>query len=219
MLQLNIAHEVERARKAVLFSSMAALLSGGLLFGFFYLLVGKIGAQLEKQRHTLADLAMRDGLTKLLNHRTFYELLEKEVARAQRYNKPLAMLMLDIDHFKRVNDNYGHVAGDMILAGLSGVVSSQVRNVDSACRYGGEEISVILPETGMDTAAQVAERIRLAIEGYRFDIGEGNSIDITVSIGVSSLPPKETSVAKLVAVADKALYKAKEGGRNRVCRG
>lgn len=219
VLQLNIAHEVERARKAVLFSSMAALLSGGLLFGFFYWLVGEIGAQLERQRRTLADLAMRDGLTKLLNHRTFYELLEKEVARAQRYNKPLAMLMLDIDHFKRVNDNYGHVAGDMILAGLSGVVNSKVRNVDSACRYGGEEISVILPETGMDGAAQVAERIRLAIEGYRFDIGEGKSIDITVSIGVSSLPPKATSVAKLVAVADKALYEAKEGGRNRVCRG
>lgn len=135
----------------------------------------------------LEELAMRDGLTNLLNHRTFYTLLEKEVARTQRYDKPLALLMLDIDHFKRVNDTHGHVAGDMILAGLSSVVSSQMRNVDSACRYGGEEISVILPETGMEAAAQVAERIRSAIEQHRFEIGQGQSITITVSIGVASL--------------------------------
>lgn len=214
---VDISREAEHARKAAVFGGVTALVVGGLLFGFFYWLVGRIGAQLESQRRILADLAMRDGLTKLLNHRTFYTLLEKEVARTRRYEKQLSLLMLDIDHFKRVNDTYGHVAGDMILAGLSGVVSDQVRNVDSACRYGGEEISVILPETGMEAAALVAERIRSAIEGQRFDIGQGQSIAITVSIGVASLPAQETSVEKLVAVADKALYEAKEGGRNRVC--
>ncbi|HEU0187978.1 MAG TPA: diguanylate cyclase [Gallionellaceae bacterium] len=219
MLLVDVSHEAESARKAIVFGSMIALAAGILLFGLFYWLVGRVGAQLESRSRMLADLAMRDGLTKLLNHRTFYALLEKEVARAQRYEKPLALLMLDIDHFKRVNDIHGHVAGDMILAGLSSVISNQVRDVDSVCRYGGEEISVILPETGMETAAQMAERIRSAIEGQRFDIGQGQSIGITVSIGVAALPAQETSVEKLVAVADKALYEAKEGGRNRVCRG
>jgi diguanylate cyclase (GGDEF)-like protein len=219
LLLVDISREASSARKAVVFSGMIALAVGVILFGFFFWLVGRIGAQLENDRRMLADLAMRDGLTKLLNHRMFYTLLEKEVARSRRYEKPLAVLMLDIDHFKRVNDTYGHVAGDMILAGLSDITGKQVRNVDSACRYGGEEISVILPETGMEAAAPVAERIRSAIEAHRFDIGDGKSISITVSIGVASLPAQETSVEKLVAVADKALYEAKEGGRNRVCRG
>lgn len=219
VILVDISREADSARRAIVFSGMLALVVGGILFGFFYWLVGRVGAQLESRQRMLAELAMRDGLTKLLNHRTFYTLLEKEVARTQRYDKPLAVLMLDIDHFKRVNDTYGHVAGDMILAGLSSVVSSQVRDVDSACRYGGEEISVILPETGMEEAAQVAERIRSAIEEHRFDIGQEQSIAITVSIGAASLPAQEASVEKLVAVADKALYEAKEGGRNRVCRG
>lgn len=219
VMLVDISHETDSARRAVVFSGTIALAVGGILFGFFYWLVGRIGTQLESQRRMLADLAMRDGLTKLLNHRTFYTLLEKEVARTQRYEKPLSLLMLDIDHFKRVNDTYGHVAGDMILADLGSVISSQVRNLDSVCRYGGEEMSVILPETGVDAAAQMAERIRSAIEGHRFDVGQGQSIGITVSIGVASLPPPETSVEKLVAVADKALYEAKEGGRNKVCRG
>ena len=216
---VDISREADSARRAVVFSGMTALAVGGILFGFFYWLVGRVGRQLESRSRMLKDLAMRDGLTKLLNHRMFYTLLEKEVARARRYDKPLSLLMLDIDHFKRVNDTYGHVAGDTILAGLSNVVSNQVRNVDSACRYGGEEISVILPETGLETAMQMAERIRSAIEAHRFDIGQGQSISVTVSIGVASLPAQETSVEKLVAAADKALYAAKEGGRNRVCRG
>lgn len=219
VILVDISREADSARRAIVFSGMLALVVGGILFGFFYWLVGRVGAQLESRKRMLAELAMRDGLTKLLNHRTFYTLLEKEVARTRRYDKPLSVLMLDIDHFKHVNDTYGHVAGDMILAGLSSVVSSQVRDVDSACRYGGEEISVILPETGIEAAAQVAERIRSAIEEHRFNIGQEQSITITVSIGAASLPAQETSVEKLVAVADKALYEAKEGGRNKVCRG
>lgn len=219
VLWVDTSHEVDSARTAVVFSSMIALVVGGTLFGFFYWLVGKIGFQLESQRRRLSDLAMRDGLTNLLNHRMFYILLEKEVARTQRYDKQLAMLMLDIDNFKRVNDTHGHLAGDAILADLGGVISSQVRILDSVCRYGGEEISVILPETGMEEALQMAERIRSAIENHRFDIGQGQSTGITVSIGVASLPPHKISVEKLVAVSDKALYEAKKGGRNRVCRG
>ena len=219
VILVDISHETDSARRAVVSGSLIALVVGGILFGFFFWLTGRLGKQLESHARMLEDLAMRDGLTKLLNHRTFYSLLEKEVTRTQRYDKLLSVLMLDIDHFKRVNDTHGHVAGDMILAGLSSVVSNQVRNVDSVCRYGGEEISVILPETGMEEAVHMAERIRSAIEGQRFDIGQGQSISVTVSLGVASLPAQETSVEKLVAVADKALYQAKEGGRNRVCRG
>lgn len=215
---VDISREADSARRAFVFSGLTALVVGGVLFVFFYWLVGRIGAQFESHRRLLADLAMRDGLTRLLNHRMFYTLLEKEVARTQRYDKPLSLLMLDIDHFKRVNDSFGHVAGDMILADLGRVINSQVRNADSVCRYGGEEISVILPETGVEEAVQLAERIRRAIEAHHFDIGQGKSTGITVSIGVASLAGPDTSVEKLVAVADKAMYAAKEGGRNRVCR-
>lgn len=211
----DISRETDSARRIVVLSSMIALVAGGILFGFFYWLVGRIGTQLESQRSIMADLAMYDGLTKLLNHRMFYILLEQEVARMRRHNKSLSLLMLDIDHFKRVNDSHGHVAGDVILAGIGSVISRQVRNIDSVCRYGGEEIAVILPETGGEGAAQVAERIRSTIEGHCFDIGQGQSIGITVSIGVASLPSQEVSVEKLVAMADKALYEAKEDGRNR----
>lgn len=216
---VNMSREADRARRAVLASGLVALLVGGALLGFFYWLVGRIGAQFEKQRHLLTELAMRDGLTQLFNHRTFYALLEKEVARTQRYEIPLSVLMLDIDRFKHVNDSYGHVAGDRILAELGQVISQQVRQLDSVCRYGGEEITVILPETGAEEAMQMAERIRCAIEQHRFDIGHGRNTGITVSLGVASLAAQQTTAEKLVAMADQALYAAKEGGRNRVCRG
>lgn len=219
VILVDISHETDSARRVVVLSGMTALVAGGVLFGFFYWLVGRIGAQLESQRKTMADLAMYDGLTKLLNHRMFYIFLEQEVARTRRHKKSLSLLMLDIDLFKRVNDTYGHVAGDVILVGLGSVINEQVRNVDSVYRYGGEEIAVILPETGLEGAVLVAERIRSTIEGHCFDIGQGQNIGITVSIGVASLPSQEVSVEKLVAMADKVLYEAKEDGRNRVYRG
>lgn len=219
MILLDTSRETDHARRAVIFSSVTALAAGALLFALFYWLVGRVGAQLEGRSRMLADLAMRDGLTKLLNRRMLFVVLEKEAKRAQRYDRPLSLLMLDIDHFKRVNDTYGHVAGDKILVGLGSLINTCVRKEDSVYRYGGEEISVILPETGMEDAALMAERIRLSVEGYLFEIGQGQSINITVSIGVASLPAQETSGDKLTAIADKALYEAKEGGRNRVCRG
>ena len=218
VILVDISGEADSARRTVVLTAMTALVAGGVLFGFFYWLVGRIGTQLENQQKIMADLAMYDGLTKLLNHRMFYILLEQEVARTRRHNKSLSLLMLDIDHFKHVNDTHGHVAGDVILAGLGSVISKQMRNVDSVYRYGGEEIAVILPETGGEGAAQVAERIRSTIEGHCFDIGQGQSIGITVSIGVASLPAQEVSGEKLVTMADKVLYEAKEDGRNRVYR-
>ncbi|MBI4921950.1 MAG: diguanylate cyclase [Devosia nanyangense] len=172
----------------------------------------------ERRRAEQAEeLASRDSLTGLYNHRTFYALLEDETVRALRFNRPLSLLMLDIDHFKAVNDTYGHQAGDAILNGLSDLLMRQARAVDRVCRYGGEEFTLVLPETDADVAIPMAERLRAEVERHRFDIG-GRSVGITVSIGVATYPQQASSLEDVVKAADLALYAAKQGGRNRVSR-
>jgi diguanylate cyclase (GGDEF)-like protein/PAS domain S-box-containing protein len=171
----------------------------------------------ERRRAERAEeVARRDGLTDLYNHRTFYEFLREEAVRAQRFNRPVSLLMLDIDHFKRVNDAYGHEAGDVVLKGLSGLLVQQVRAVDRVCRYGGEEFTVILPETDVAMAMQIAERMRAEVGRQPFDIGGGKTIGITVSIGVATYPQHVDSPEEVVKAADIALYAAKLAGRNRV---
>lgn len=162
-------------------------------------------------------LASHDGLTGLYNHRMFYSLLEEEIARTRRYNRSVALLMLDIDHFKHVNDVYGHVAGDRILEGLAHLLEKTVRHEDKVCRYGGEEISIILPETSVQTAMQMAERLRVAVEQAIFKDDSEQEIRITVSTGAAALPKLAATLPELVLAADTALYAAKQGGRNRVC--
>ena len=216
-LLADISPEVDAARHAFYIGSLTALITGGALFVFFWWLVGRIGRRMERDERALEKLAMRDGLTGLYNHRTFYSMLGSEINRAQRFKHPLSLLMLDIDHFKRVNDGYGHQAGDEILRGLSAVIGRLARGVDSVCRYGGEEIGFILPETALEAAAKAAERIRGTVEHYPFEIGGGTSIPITVSIGVAAFPAQAATAEALVAAADQALYAAKENGRNRAC--
>ncbi|MEX0743992.1 MAG: diguanylate cyclase [Phycisphaeraceae bacterium] len=177
-----------------------------------------MAAKLQESRAALETLASRDGLTGLYNHRTFYVLLADELARAFRFKRSVSLLMVDADHFKRVNDTYGHPAGDAILKGLSELLGRRARSVDRVCRYGGEEIAVILPETGLEGAAVIANRLRAAVEAQPFDATAGASIRITVSIGVASYPAHADSAETLVAAADAALYAAKQGGRNRVIR-
>ena len=182
-------------------------------------LVGVFRDITERQRAEQAEeLASRDSLTNLYNHRTFYSFLKAEIIRTQRFNRPVSLLMLDIDHFKRVNDTYGHPVGDTILKGLSDLLVKQARAVDRACRYGGEEFMVILPETEVTVAMQMAERVRAAVERQPFDIGGGKNINITVSVGVVTYPQQAASLKELVKAADLALYAAKRGGRNQVCR-
>jgi len=164
------------------------------------------------------ELASHDSLTGLYNHRKFYSLMKDELVRSQRYNRPVSLLMLDIDYFKRVNDTHGHQAGDAILKGLSDLLVKQSRGIDRVCRYGGEEIMVILPETDAVAAVGIAERPRAAVEHQSFDIGGGKTIGITVSIGVATYPQQVNSLEGLVKAADVALYAAKQGGRNRICR-
>ncbi len=161
-------------------------------------------------------LAITDGLTHLFNHRHFYELLEHEFQRTNRYMSRMALMMLDIDYFKKVNDGYGHQVGDEILKELAEIITGEVREVDVVARYGGEEFAILLPQTDTRQATAVADRIRRKVDERDFITPEGK-IRITISVGVVSFP--ECAVenqVELVQLADAALYKAKETGRNKV---
>ncbi len=147
-----------------------------------------------------------------ITSRAFYAMLEDELHRSNRHNHPLSLLMLDVDHFKLVNDTYGHRAGDTILRGLSNLLMEQLRDIDRVCRYGGEEIIVIMPETMIEDAIEVAERLRKAIEAESFGIGENKKIHITASLGVASYPLHAQAADELVTVADAALYYSKASG-------
>lgn len=213
----NVSQEESTAYKAVLIGSVIALCAGLALFIFFYWLVGRIGKRIEKNEEELRNMAIRDGLTGLYNHKYFYTLLENEIIRSKRYERNISVLLLDIDHFKNVNDTYGHRAGDTILHDLSERLVNRVRLSDTVCRYGGEEITIILPETDTDAAKNIAEDLRIAIEQKQFEIEDGRSIPITVSIGLSTYPLHAQELADIVSKADSALYKAKQNGRNKVC--
>jgi diguanylate cyclase (GGDEF)-like protein len=170
--------------------------------------------KLEQAQAELKELASHDGLTGLYNHRAFHDFLDYEVERAMRYKRPLSLLMLDLDHFKKVNDTYGHQAGDAALKHVSEVLKCHARAIDRVCRYGGEEFTMILPETDSVAAAIIAERLRLVVQQQSFDAGNSNTITITVSIGVATYPEQVDSAQRLVAAADTVLYAAKQGGRN-----
>jgi len=163
----------------------------------------------------LQKLAVTDGLTKLYNSRSFYSQLETEVDRFNRYKHPLALLLLDLDHFKDYNDNYGHLEGDKILVRFSQIIKSCLRANDTAYRYGGEEFTVILPETGGEEAGTVAQRIRAALEAERFSPVNGKAVKITISIGVTEYQSKE-ELSSFIQRADKAMYRSKQKGRNMV---
>jgi diguanylate cyclase (GGDEF)-like protein len=163
----------------------------------------------------LQKLAITDGLTKLYNSRSFYTQLELEVDRFNRYKHPLALLLLDIDNFKEYNDTYGHLEGDKVLVRFSQIIKSCLRANDSAYRYGGEEFTVILPETNGDEAKTVAQRIRASLEAEKYKPVPGKVARITISIGVTQCYPKE-ELSTFIRRADKAMYLSKENGRNRV---
>jgi diguanylate cyclase (GGDEF)-like protein len=164
----------------------------------------------------LKRLSITDGLTKLYNSRYFYNQIKTEIDRTSRYQRPLSLLLLDIDQFKEYNDSYGHLEGDKVLVGLGLVIKSCLRKMDSAYRYGGEEFTVILPETEGGEAATVAERIRSAVEYEKFyPDKQKEPQSITISIGVTEYYRQE-EVAIFVQRADKAMYLSKQAGRNRV---
>lgn len=166
----------------------------------------------------LYSLAITDSITKLYIHRYFQLRLEEEVARSRRYNATISLLMCDIDHFKPVNDNYGHQQGDLILKEVSKILRKNVRNTDIAARYGGEEFAIILPETTQADAKIVAERIRRDVAHCDFPslIPGQPPLKCSISIGVAGFPLNADSKDQLIQKADSALYKAKGSGRNKV---
>ena len=169
------------------------------------------GRMMEK----LQKLAITDGLTKLHNSRSFYSQLEVEVDRFNRYKRSLALLLMDIDHFKKYNDTYGHLEGDKALVRIAQLIKSCLRKLDSAYRYGGEEFTVILPETSCEEAHTVAQRIKSALKAENFIPKQGKEAQITISIGVTEYSPDE-QLSEFIQRADKAMYLSKGKGRNKV---
>jgi two-component system cell cycle response regulator len=173
--------------------------------------------KINSKRRELEALSMTDDLTGLFNHRAMQQRLKDEFMRAQRYNDPLSLLMIDVDHFKKVNDRFGHLFGDYVLSELAQVLTRCVREIDLLARYGGEEFLVILPQTHFSGSLAVAERIWRTVAKHEFN---DNNVQqpITVSVGISFYPNKNiATVEQLVAFADQALYQAKREGRNRIC--
>ncbi len=184
--------------------------------------LGERLSERDKQLEAASDLATRDGLTGLHNYRYFKSKLEEYLALARRQKYSLGVILMDVDHFKAVNDTYGHPQGDLVLKVVSSVVKSSCRTTDIVCRYGGEEFVVLAPETGMEGTKQLAEKIRKAIENTAIEIlGDAKKMTKTASFGVAVFNPDHPDVAKifgdtLIRDADSRLYVAKRNGRNQV---
>jgi two-component system cell cycle response regulator len=172
------------------------------------------GSNIENAYHEeIYRLTTVDGLTQIYNKRYFVETLEREIGRAQRYRRDLSLILFDIDHFKKVNDSFGHLAGDYVLKQLAAVIKSRIRREDILARYGGEEFAIILPEIDSYNACQFAEKIRLLTEKAVFKF-EDTEIPVTISVGVASLLADVADPSEFVKLADTKLYEAKDKGRN-----
>ncbi len=179
----------------------------------------QLATELGEANFRLRELVSRDGLTGLYNHRHFQEMLRKESAEAARYSRPLTLILFDVDFFKRVNDEYGHPAGDAVLKRIASYVAEMVRSSDFVARYGGEEFAIILPETDPRVAVVLAERIRRGIETMKIPLGNNQPpLCVTVSQGLSGLRPGSADHRRdnIIEAADKALYAAKANGRNKL---
>jgi two-component system cell cycle response regulator len=174
------------------------------------------GADIELQYHDIIfRMAVTDGLTNLANRKQLDSILADEISRARRYGRSLSVLMLDIDHFKSINDTYGHLAGDCVLSGLASMLQKRLRPNDRLGRYGGEEFCAILPETPLANALRIAEDLRALVETHAF-VTDDKEIRVTISVGIATLQ-QEADRSELYRRADEKLYAAKHAGRNRVC--
>jgi diguanylate cyclase (GGDEF)-like protein len=175
------------------------------------------GGNVEAEYHEeIYRLTIIDGLTEIHNKRYLLEFLDRELSRSARYNRPLSLILFDIDRFKSVNDDLGHLGGDFILRELAAIVKASIRKEELFARYGGEEFAIVLPETTLETGRLVAERIRLLVERHPFQY-EGKSVPITISMGVAStIGEVPLTPTDLIRHADENLLAAKQTGRNRV---
>ncbi len=205
---------VAKLRMNRLLMAGSALMVLGLLLGALAIVNRRFLLALSEVQDKLVTMATVDELTGLLNRRAGLERLSEELSRHSRSKHPLACLLLDIDRFKKVNDRYGHQAGDEVLRHFGGILRSQTRLHDVACRYGGEEFLLVLPDATLEAAISAAEKIREATASAAVEV-ENHRITVTTSIGLTMLEDAET-VEMVIARADAALYKAKKGGRNQV---
>jgi two-component system cell cycle response regulator len=173
--------------------------------------------ELEESKKALAELATTDALTQLKNRRLFYTQAEQNLADCRRNERDMSVLVLDIDHFKKVNDTYGHHTGDEVLIRVAKLLSRMVRAVDTVARFGGEEFAVLMPETNKLGAAVLGERIRSVIEKEHIVV-DGQTVAVTASLGIATLAAEQVeSIDQLLSIADRRLYLAKNSGRNRIC--
>jgi diguanylate cyclase (GGDEF)-like protein len=175
--------------------------------------IADANSRLRVKNEELERLSVTDGLTGLTNHRALMQRLHEEALRSRRNKHPFAVIMADVDHFKQYNDEYGHPQGDIVLKQVAQILQQCTRTVDCVARYGGEEFAVLLPETSMSGALEVAERVRARVETSSFP-----GRRVTLSVGVAEFPRHDDDPQGVIAVADSALYVAKRGGRNQVAR-
>lgn len=181
-------------------------------------LLQQLGSQIAIAIHNaqLYALAVTDGLTGLFVRRYFDLRMEEELAKGRRYGRPFSLLLFDIDHFKKFNDTHGHQTGDMVLRQFAALIQKSTRDADICCRYGGEEVAVILPETALDEATVLANKLCVAVRNSVFTGTSGQELSVTTSIGVAEFAPAYDSVQAMVEAVDAMLYQAKQLGRNRV---
>jgi diguanylate cyclase (GGDEF)-like protein len=170
--------------------------------------------KIEAQRRELERRATVDDLTGLHNRRTFMERLDEEIARAKRYGAPLSVILIDVDHFKRINDSHGHLVGDRVLAEVARTIAAGLRRPDFICRYGGEEFCILAADTDLHGAHELAERLRILVSSHICVVNDAWSVQMTCSFGVAELNERLGSAEQLLAKADTALYEAKAAGRN-----
>lgn len=230
--ELQLAHLDANARSVVCVSLRSLRITIGMLFvtsdepnafsesqiELLKAFADRIGFAIQKLRiqEGLQGLAYTDGMTGLYNFRYFRNYLEDEIKRSMRYNRPISLIILDLDGFKEINDRYGHPAGDRLLLDVANIIRNSVRETDLPARYGGEEFVIICPETESKDAVTVAQRIRTTVEATRFYLTPDKRRGITLSAGVASFPTDASDDTTLMHAADHALYRAKRAGKNRV---
>jgi diguanylate cyclase (GGDEF)-like protein len=202
-----------------MYNMAALILAAALVLGIALFCGARLMRLLEGAHDKIDDLTTHDDLTGLPNRSWFFDRLDEEIARAERYGNKLALVMVDLDHFRAVNDSFGHPLGDLALAEVARLLAANVRTSDMVARYGGEEFMIILPETDADRAARAAEKLRMVVEVNDISL-EGPEIKVTISCGVADLasvsPQRGSRRDALVVAADRAMHRAKLNGRNQV---